>query len=211
MDTDAPHSSAIASTPSMRVRVTATPRLLATRSPSARIFSRGARNAASPNPSSAGKLATRSVCMLTPDKSPASQVRMACSVCSSRIRIEAVTAEANADSATPQRVIFIAVAPARPEEASSITRPNSSAAPPAAVRGRLTPHSPNEIPAAEQATTASVAPAFKPRICGSPSGLRIIVCSSSPATPSAAPVISAASRRVRRRLTMIRWSKLCGS
>ena len=47
---------------------------------------------------------------------------------------------------------------------------------------------------------ASAAPAFKPRICGSPSGLRITACNSTPATPSAAPVMSAAARRSRRRL-----------
>ena len=104
-----------------------------------------------------------------------------------RERIAAVTAEAKADSATPHRVMRSGVTPPRPDDDSSITPPNSSAAPQAAVSGLANATPPRLIPSADVATTASEAPALRPRICGSPSGLRITVCSSSPATPSAAP------------------------
>nr|VUD29142.1 Uncharacterised protein [Raoultella sp. NCTC 9187] len=161
------------------------------------------------SPPSAGISAARSVCHFSPARSPASQVRIASSVCSSRIRTAAVTADAKAESATPHRVMRSGVMPPRPEEASSITAPNSSPAPQAAVSGR--PNAASPRPSAEVATTASDAPALRPRICGSPSGLRITVCSSMPAMPSAAPVSSAAARRTRRKSTIIRWSKLCGS
>ncbi|STW79183.1 Uncharacterised protein [Klebsiella michiganensis] len=69
-----------------------------------------------------------------------------------------------------------------PDDDSSITPPNSSAAPQAAVSGLANATPPRLIPSADVATTASEAPALRPRICGSPSGLRITVCSSSPAT-----------------------------
>ena len=186
-----------------------TPSPSPTLSPSARTFRRGAISSASRPPASAGSVAERKICQLSPARSPASHVRIASSVCSSRIRIAAVTAEAKAESATPQSVMRSGVAPPRPAVASSITPPNSSAAPPAAISGR--PGVMPLRPSADVPTTASEAPALSPRICGSPSGLRITVCSSTPATPSAAPVNSAAARRTSRSSTIIRWSKLRGS
>ena len=167
-------------------------------------------SSATPRPISAGTSAVCSVLQFSPARSPASQVRIASSVCSSRINIAAVTADANADSATPHNVMRSGVAPPRPAEASAITPPNSSPAPQAAVNGRPAGKAPKDRPSAEVATTASEAPALSPRICGSPSGLRITVCSSSPATPSAAPVSSAAASRTRRSSTIIRCSKLRG-
>ena len=145
---------------------------------------------------------------MTPATSPASQVRMASSVCSSRINTVAVIDEANADIATPHSVTFIGVRPVRPDEENVSTSKKSAAAPAAAIRGR-----PNgsDSPRALVSTTASAAPAFSPRICGSPSGLRITDCSSTPATPSAAPVTRAAHSRIKRSLTITLCSKLRGS
>ncbi len=65
-------------------------------------------------------------------------------------------------------------------------RPNNSAAP-AIKRAGVMPLRPSAI----LPTTASEAPALSPRICGSPAGYGVTVCSSTPATPSAAPVNSA--------------------
>lgn len=134
--TAAPQSSAIASRPSSRVWTRLTPRPSATLSPSASTLSRGAMSSATPRPISAGTSAVCSVLQFSPARSPASQVRIASSVCSSRINIAAVTADANPDSATPHNVMRSGVAPPRPAEASAITPPNSSPAPQAAVSGR---------------------------------------------------------------------------
>ncbi len=68
-----------------------------------------------------------SVAQSCPAKSPASHVRIASSVCSSRIRIAAVIEDTNADSATPHKVTFIGVNPERPaEESSNINRNNNA-------------------------------------------------------------------------------------
>ena len=133
---------------------------------------------------------------------------MASSVCSSSMSTVAVIDAANADIATPHRVTFIGVSPARPDEENISTSRNSAAAPAAAISGR-----PNGSvsPSALVSTTASAAPALSPRICGSPSGLRITDCSSTPATPRAAPVTIAPQRRSSRSLIMMLWSKLRGS
>ncbi|MNL32174.1 hypothetical protein D3C87_1540060 [compost metagenome] len=182
---------------SIRVRTIDTPSPWAMRSPSASMFKEGAIHRENANPAAATQAACCVVAQLNPARSPASQVRIASRVCSSRISTAAVMDEANADSATPQSVTFIGVRPVRPADERVSTIRNRIAAPAAAISGR-----PNgsASPSALVMTTASAAPAFKPRICGSPSGLRITACNSTPATPSAAPVMSAAASRNRRRL-----------
>ena len=182
----------MASRASRRVFSSDTPSPCAIRSPRASILSDGDTPIARTKPAAAAHRALRSVSCFTPAKSPASQVRRASRVCSSRIRTAAVTDEANADSATPHSVTFMGVSPVRPDEENISTSKNSAAAPAAATSGR-----PNGsvIPSTLVSTTASAAPAFSPRICGSPSGLRITDCSRTPATPSAAPVTIAALRR----------------
>ena len=172
------------------------------------MFSDGDSQSASAKPTAAAPAALAVVSPMTPATSPASQVRMASSVCSSRINTVAVIDEANADIATPHSVTFIGVRPVRPDEENVSTSKKSAAAPAAAIRGR-----PNgsDSPRALVSTTASAAPAFSPRICGSPSGLRITDCSSTPATPSAAPVTRAAHSRIKRSLTITLCSKLRGS
>ena len=198
----------MASRASRRVFSSDTPSPCAIRSPSASMLSEGDSPMARTKPAAAAHRALRSVCTLIPARSPASQVRMASSVCSSRINTAAVIDEANADIATPHSVTFIGVSPVRPDEENISTSKNSAAAPAAATSGR-----PNgsDSPSALVITTASAAPALSPRICGSPSGLRITDCSSTPATPSAAPVTIAAQRRSSLNLIMTLWSKLRGS
>ncbi len=142
-------------------------------------------SSATPRPISAGTSAVCSVLQFSPARSPASQVRIASSVCSSRINIAAVTADANPDSATPHNVMRSGVRPAAPGRGQRHHATEQQPAPQAAVSGRPAGKAPKDRPSAEVATTASEAPALSPRICGSPSGLRITVCSSSPATPSA--------------------------
>ena len=105
--------------------------------PSASTLRRGAMSSATPRPISAGTSAVCSVLQFSPAVA-GQPVRIASSVCSSRINIAAVTADANPDSATPHNVMRSGVAPPRPAEASAITPPNSSPAPQAAVSGRPT-------------------------------------------------------------------------
>ena len=102
--------------------------------PSASTLRRGAMSNATPRPISAGTSAVCSVLQFIPAVA-GQPVRIASSVCSSRINIAAVTADANPDSATPHNVMRSGVAPPRPAEASAITPPNSSPAPQAAVSG----------------------------------------------------------------------------
>ena len=61
---------------------------------------------------------------------------MASSVCSSSMSTVAVIDAANADIATPHRVTFIGVSPARPDEENVSTSRKSAAAPAAAISGR---------------------------------------------------------------------------
>ena len=65
------------------------------------MLSDGDNQRANPKPAVAAQVALRIVSAFIPATSPASQVRMASSVCSSRIRTVAVIDEANADIATP--------------------------------------------------------------------------------------------------------------
>ncbi len=167
-------------------------------------------SSATPRPISAGTSAVCSVLQFSPARSPASQVRIASSVCSSRINIAAVTADANPDSATPHNVMRSGVArrarqrpaPSRHRTAAPRRRRRSTGARRESAEGQAQRRGRHH-----RQRGAGV----KPEICGSPSGLRITVCSSSPATPSAAPVSSAAASRTRRRSTIIRCSKLRGS
>ena len=192
---------------SKRMRRMFTPNPQAIRSPRARIFRPGAIAIASTIPASDGGTALLTLSQRRPARSPTSQVRIANRVCSSRIRMAAVSDDTMADSATPHSVTFSGVKPPRPADASAITNEKSAAAPPAASNGWLTPVTPSAV----HNTTTNAAPAFNPRICGSPSGLRINACNRTPATPNAAPTSIAAVMRSRRKETIIRWSKFFAS
>ena len=154
---------------------------------------------ANTNPPRENQADVPSVTQSCPAKSPASHVRIASSVCSSRIRIAAVIEDTNADSATPHKVTFIGVNPERPAEESSNINRNNNAPPVDASSGRPTGKA---SPSAVAATTARAAPAFKPKICGSPNGLRMTACNKAPATPREAPVSNAAANRGKRSLTI---------
>src|SRR5699024_3012308 len=135
---------------------------------------------ANTNPPRENQADVPSVTQSCPAKSPASHVRIASSVCSSRIRIAAVIEDTNADSATPHKVTFIDVNPERPEDESSIIISNTTAPPVDASRGR---QAGNASPSGLAATTARAAPAFKPKISGSPNGLLLTACNKAPSTP----------------------------
>ncbi|MND60369.1 hypothetical protein D3C80_515940 [compost metagenome] len=207
----APQNSEMEASASNRVARTDTPRAAAALSPSVRRSSRGATAMARISAMPAAGRAAATIVIETPAVSPTSQKRICCNVSSLSMRMAEVSVPASVESAMPQKMSFAGVNPCRPDEARRRTREKLTPAPVAASNGRRAgvAISPSGVTVA--ATTARLAPAFRPRICGSPSGFRSSVCSRSPATPRQAPACSAASRRGRRSRSKTCWSKLRAS